>query len=71
MFLYALDVLPLLLVLAAASAHLARARASSGCWRCWLVAGLANNAGQLTRAAEAARALATQRLEAVRPTPGS
>jgi hypothetical protein len=72
MFLYALDVLPLLLVLAAASAHLARARRIVRLLALLLlVAGLANNAGQLARAAEAARALATQRLEAVRLTPGS
>jgi hypothetical protein len=65
MFLYALDVLPLLLVVAAASAQLARGRSIVRLLALVLLfAGLFNNAQQLTRAAEAARDLATQRLEA-------
>jgi hypothetical protein len=64
MFLYALDVLPLLLVVAAASALLARGRSIVRLLALvLLVAGLYNNARQLTRAAEAARDLAI-RLEA-------
>jgi len=65
MFLYALDVLPLLLVVAAASTQLARGRGTVRVLALvLLVAGVFNNARQLTRAAEAARDLATQRLEA-------
>ena len=65
MFLYALDVMPLLLVVAAAAAHLEHRR---GLVRLLalslLVAGLVNNARQLTRAAEAASEVAARRLEA-------
>jgi hypothetical protein len=72
MFLYALDVLPLLLVVAASSARLARGRRVVRLLALLLlVAGLFNNARQLTRAAEAAGGLAGQRIEAGRATPGS
>jgi hypothetical protein len=65
MFLYALDVLPLLLVVAAASAQLERGRSIVRVLALVLLAaGLFNNARQLTRAADAARELAIQRLEA-------
>lgn len=65
MFLYALDVVPLLLALAAFSAHLSRGRpvvrVLAGLL---LLAGLFNNARQVARAAQAARELAGQRIEA-------
>jgi len=65
MFLYALNVLPLLLVVAAASAELPRARRVVRVLALLLLAaGAVNNAQQLARAAEAARDLASQRLEA-------
>jgi hypothetical protein len=65
MFLYALDMLPLLLVVAAASTQLARGRSVVRVLALVLLAaGLFNNARQLTRAADAARDLASQRLEA-------
>jgi hypothetical protein len=64
MFLYALDVLPLLLVLAAFSAHLPRGkRVVRVLAALLLLAGLFNNARQVARAAAAARELAGQRME--------
>jgi len=63
MFLYALSVLPLLLVLAAASALPGRGRAFVRVTACvLLLAGGLNNALQLQRAAGAARDLAAQRV---------
>lgn len=63
MFLYALDVLPLLLVVAAASADAARTRSVVRALAVVLLAaGLADNAGQLRRAADAAREVAARRV---------
>ncbi len=63
MFLYALSVLPLLVVLAAASALPGRGRTLVRVTACvLLLAGGLNNARQLQRAAGAARDLAAQRL---------
>ena len=65
MFLYALDVLPLLLVLAAGAARPERGRTLVRAVACvLLLAGGLNNAGQLQRAAGAARDLAAQRARA-------
>jgi len=65
MFLYALDVLPLLLVLAAGAARPERGRTLVRVVACvLLLAGGLNNAGQLQRAAGAARDLAAQRARA-------
>ena len=63
MFLYALDVLPLLLVLAAGSARPGRGRTLVRVVACvLLLAGGLNNARQLRQAAGAARDLAAQRI---------
>jgi hypothetical protein len=63
MFLYALDVLPLLLVLAAAAARPERGRTLVRVVACvLLLAGGLNNARQLRQAAGAARDLAAQRV---------
>ncbi len=63
MFLYAMDVLPLLLALAAASASRPAGRVWVRALCCvLLLAGGANNARQLARAAEQARELAAQRV---------
>ena len=65
LFLYALTVLPLLLVLAAGSARPERGRTLVRVIACvLLVAGGLNNARQLHRAAGAARDLAAQRVQA-------
>jgi hypothetical protein len=65
MFLYALSVLPLLMVLAAASALPGRGRTLVRASACvLLLAGGLNNARQLQKAAAAARELAAQRLSA-------
>jgi len=64
LFLYALDVLPLLLVLAAGSARPERGRTLVRVIACvLLLAGGLNNASQLQRAAGAARGLAAQRAQ--------
>ena len=64
LFLYALSVLPLLLVLAAGSALPGRGRSLVRATACvLLVAGGLNNARQLQRAAGAARDLAAQRVQ--------
>jgi hypothetical protein len=63
LFLYALDVLPLLLVIAASATRLPRAmRLVRGLALVLLAAALVANVQQLRHAADAARALATQRL---------
>jgi hypothetical protein len=65
MFLYAMDVLPLLLTLAAAAAsHEARRWVVRGLALTLLLAGAGNNFQQLDRAADRARALAAERLAA-------
>lgn len=68
MFLYAMDVLPLLLALAAASASLPRGRRLARGLACvLLLAGGVNNVRQFTRAAEQARGVAEQRVGPVAP----
>jgi hypothetical protein len=68
MFLYAMDVLPLLLALAAASALAPRRRSLvRGLAVVLLVTGSVNNLRQYVRAAEVARGLAAQRVEAGTP----
>jgi hypothetical protein len=63
LFLYALDVLPLLLVVASSATRLPRARSLvRGLALVLLAAALVANVQQLRRAADAARALASQRL---------
>jgi hypothetical protein len=63
MFLYAMDVLPLLLALAAASSSLQRGRRFARGLACvLLLAGGVNNLRQFARAAEQARELAAQRV---------
>jgi MYXO-CTERM domain-containing protein len=63
MFLYAMDVLPLLLVVAAAAAWPERGRGAVRVVACVLVlAGAVNNAQQLVKSAEAANKLASQRV---------
>jgi hypothetical protein len=70
MFLYALDVLPLLVVLAAGSALVTRGRRLVRALALVLVVcGLLNNVRQLARAADAARELAAQRLHAGEAAP--
>jgi hypothetical protein len=69
LFLYALDVLPLLVVIAAFSVHTPRtARLARGLALVLLVAMLAANVRQLLRATEAARTLVDARLAASEPS---